>query len=94
MIVQLLPFNPNFHKALVRHGFNPRLELYMRSNMLLTEVLDHLKEKWNPAFIESSTNEYSMGLLAPWEGKLIEFNRSQEKVTIGDMYLSLESPVP
>ncbi|CAG9315580.1 unnamed protein product [Blepharisma stoltei] len=92
--VQLLPFSPNYHKALVRHGFNPRLELYMRSNMLLIEVLDHLKVKWNPAFIESSTNDYMIGLLASWEGKLIEFNRSQEKITIGDIYLSLESPVP
>ena len=32
--------------------------------------------------------------MAPWQGKFIEYNKSQEKITIGDVFLSLESPIP
>lgn len=61
---------------------------------MLIEIIEHLKNKFNPAFIENSQLEYTITLLAPWEGKLIEFSRNQEKITIGDVHLSLESPVP
>lgn len=61
---------------------------------MLAEIIEHLKIKFNPAYIENSQAEYTITLLAPWEGKLIEYSRNQEKITIGDVHLSLESPVP
>ena len=61
---------------------------------MLAEIIEHLKNKFNPAYIENSPADYTITLLAPWEGKLIEYSRNQEKITIGDVYLSLESPVP
>lgn len=61
---------------------------------MLAEIIEHLKNKFNPAFIENSQAEYTITLLAPWEGKLIEYSRNQEKITIGDVHLSLESPIP
>lgn len=92
--MQLLPLSSYFHKALVRQGFNPRIELYTRSNRMLVEIIEHLKNKFNPAFIENSQAEYTITLLAQWDGKLIEYSRNQEKITIGDVHLSLESPMP
>ena len=95
IVVQLLPLNPYYHKALVRQGFNPRIELYTRSNRMLAEIIEHLKNKFNPAHIENSqADDYTIALLAPWEGKLIEYSRNQEKITIGDVHMSLEKPVP
>lgn len=61
---------------------------------MLAEIIEHLKNKFNPAYIESSQADYTITLLAPWEGKLIEYSKNQEKITIGDVHLSLESPVP
>lgn len=68
--------------------------MYTRSNRMLAEIIEHLKNKFNPAYIENSQADYTITLLAPWEGKLIEYSRNQEKITIGDVHLSLESPVP
>jgi hypothetical protein len=61
---------------------------------MLVEIIEHLKNKFNPAFIENSQAEYTITLLAQWEGKLIEYSRNHEKITIGDVHLSLECPVP
>jgi hypothetical protein len=61
---------------------------------MLAEIIEHLKNKFNPSYIENSQAEYTITLLAPWEGKLIEYSRNQEKITIGDVHLSLESPIP
>lgn len=61
---------------------------------MLAEIIEHLKNKFNPAYIENSSAEYTISLLAPWDGKLIEYSRNQEKITIGDVHLSLESPTP
>lgn len=86
--------NQYYHKTLVRHGFNPRLEIYMRSNKLLAEVLEHLNNKWSPTYLENSGQEFNIGLMALWDGKIIEFTVNQEKFTVGDIFLSLENPVP
>ncbi|CAG9326166.1 unnamed protein product [Blepharisma stoltei] len=91
--VQLLPLNAYYHKALVRCGFTPRLEIYMRSSKLLAEIIEHLNNKWHPEIIENSPKqEFTVSLMAPWEGKFIEYNKNQEKITIGDVHMSLESP--
>lgn len=90
--IQLLPLNVYYHKALVRCGYNPRLEIFMRPSKLLAEIIEHLNNKWNPARIENSNQEFTVSLMAPWEGKFIEYNKNQEKITIGDVHMSLESP--
>lgn len=92
--LQLLPFTMHFHKALVRHGFNPRLEIYLPPSKLLTGIIEHLDSKWVPTRIEGSSQKFAISLMAPWEGKYIEYSRSQENITIGDVFVSLESPVP
>lgn len=92
--VQLLPLKAYYHKLLVRNGFNPRLEIYFPPNKLFSEVIEHLTRKWNPTYIESNGQEFIIGLKASWQGKHLEFQKSQEKITIGDVFLSLESPIP
>lgn len=83
-----------FHKALVRHGFNPRLEIYLPPNKLLAEIMEHLAGRWNPTHIEGNSQEFAISLMAPWRGKFIEYSDSQERITIGDVCLGLESPIP
>lgn len=61
---------------------------------MLIEVIEHLNSKWNPSLIEGSGQEFTVCLLATWESKLIEYSRTQEKITVGDVYMSLDSPVP
>lgn len=92
--LQLLPFKAYYHKALVRHGFNPRLEIYLPPNKLLAEVIEHLNKRWNPTYLENDSQEFVISLKALWQGKYIEYTRTSEKISIGDIFLSLECPLP
>ena len=94
LVLQLLPFKPYFHKVLVRNGFNPRLEIYLQANKLLAEIIEHLTSKWLPTRLENNGQEFVISLMAPWQNQFIEYSRNQEKITIGDVFLSLESPIP
>lgn len=70
----------------------------MKKTKLVREVIEHLNQKFKPTSLVGSNEEYSVVLLAKSEGtlytdKYIEYPPG-EKLTIGDLILSLDFPVP
>jgi len=91
--MRFLPFHASIHAALVRTGFNPRLEitylpLRMPRSKLLGEVVDHLNDKWNPAFVMNQKEDVTVVLISRWEDRFVEHH--DLCLTVGDVCMSLE----
>ena len=81
--MQILPYNDYYHKTLVRNGFNPRIEIYTHPSKLISEVIEHLNNKWNPSKIEGQA--YSLELILSGNKK---FNLS-DSVNVGSISSSM-----
>lgn len=75
---------------LTRNGYNPKLELTVQKTTILTDIVAYLNKKW--CAIEG--NENSISLFSKLGDSNITEHNSTEKITIGDIFLSLNSPVP